>query len=519
MDIAQTALDLFLTCALFLALFAASSFIFKQRNGRMFSLLALNICLFIMAFAYLMLRNATSLRMMIDWDTVKLSGLMAFPSVWCFLALDLTIKNLKHRLWIAGTLMLFPLIFIVLRLTDATYALFYGAFTHFEGLLTWGLASVKGMAYLFFIAYMLVACLTALIVYFGAAVRYIGKTRRLLVLYLFIALLPLIGLMAEFFIPVRTGLDFLTLGALAGGILLSISILASDIRFVETIAKDALFKHDEDPLILTDDAGRMLDFNMAADALFPQLDPEVVGLPLQDILAREEHFFQRIDHPMKPDLEIKKGDTVNYYEIKSTPANNAWGRSVGRVIRLVDVTKKRKESDAMHRLATRDSLTGLLNRRQFISLAKLALQRDQIDGSGLAVIVFDLDRFKAINDTYGAAVGDEVLRTVGNLLLSHFRKSDLVGRIGGEEFAILLPSTQGADALKLAEKCCTIIRETTIVLQDQTIRLTLSGGVASTPSLEADLDLIMKSADAALREAKEKGRDRVSFAEKGGAKS
>jgi diguanylate cyclase (GGDEF)-like protein len=112
-----------------------------------------------------------------------------------------------------------------------------------------------------------------------------------------------------------------------------------------------------------------------------------------------------------------------------------------------------------------------------------------------------------------------VLRTVGNLLLSHFRKSDLVGRIGGEEFAILLPSTQGADALKLAEKCCTIIRETTIVLQDQTIRLTLSGGVASTPSLEADLDLIMKSADAALREAKEKGRDRVYFAEKGGAKS
>jgi len=168
----------------------------------------------------------------------------------------------------------------------------------------------------------------------------------------------------------------------------------------------------------------------------------------------------------------------------------------------------------MHRLATRDSLTGLLNRRQFLSLAKLAFERNAIDASGLALILFDLDRFKAINEKHGPAAGDEVLRIVGNLLISHFRKSDLVGRIGGEEFAVLLPLTSAGDAAKLAQRCCAKMRETEIGFAELAIKVTLSGGVASTPGEDADLDAILKAADWALRESKEKGRDQVTVSKK-----
>lgn len=514
MNIALTVFDLGLTCALFLGLFNASSLIFKRKNGRMFPLFLLNVCLFIMAFGYLMTQNASNLNVMENWDTVKLIGLLMFPAAWGFSALDLTRRHFKYRNLIVILLAMVSLGFIVMRLTDSEYALFYGSVMQSEGLWIRGLMSVKGPAYNYYILFASTLYFLAFATYLDAAVRYIGKLRNLYLCFMLIALFPALGLVVEMLNPGNTGLDIQVVSAILSTLALSLLILRSDLGYVETKAKSLLFKQSEDPLILTDEAGRMLDFNSTADLLFPELDPISVGRPLQDILINRKPLFQRVDHPMKPDLLMKHENGETLYNITSTPVGNAWGRSVGRLIRLSDVTQKRKESDAMHRLATRDSLTGLLNRRQFLSLAKLAFDRNQIDESGLAVILFDLDRFKAINDKHGPAAGDEVLRIIGMLLIGHFRKSDLVGRMGGEEFAVLLPSTQAIDAFKLAEKCCAKIRETEIAYLETTIRLTLSAGVSATPSEEADLDVILKSADLALRESKEKGRDRVTISKK-----
>ncbi|MGB7594399.1 MAG: diguanylate cyclase [Erysipelotrichaceae bacterium] len=514
MDIAQTVFDLLLTCALFLGLFNASSLIYKQKNGRMFTLFLLNSCLFIIAFGYLMEQNASSLQAMINWDTVKLAGLMFFPACWGFAMLGLSRRTQKYNVLFGLLMGALSITFISLRLSDATYGLFYVSVKQSAGILKWALTSVKGQAYIFFLAYLVGGAFLAFMGYMGAAVRYIGKLRNLYLRMAFIALIPLLGLIAEIVNPLKTGLDFMSLFVMVAILTLSFAILRSDFGSVETKAKALLFKQNEDPLILTDEAGRLLDFNIAADLLFPELDHTATGRPLQDILVNGKPLFQRVDHPMKPDFEVKRDKGSTFYEIKSTPVGNAWGRSVGRLIRLSDVTRKRDESDAMHRLATRDSLTGLLNRRQFLSLAKLAFERNAIDASGLALILFDLDRFKAINEKFGPAAGDEVLRIVGNLLVNHFRKSDLVGRIGGEEFAVLLPSTSAGDAAKLAERCCAKLREAEIVFAELAIKATLSGGVAATPGEEADLDTILKAADRALRESKEKGRDQVSVSKK-----
>jgi len=118
----------------------------------------------------------------------------------------------------------------------------------------------------------------------------------------------------------------MSLSAMIGILALSFSILRSDFGSVETKAKALLFKQSEDPLILTDEAGRMLDFNISADLLFPELDDTSVGRPLQDILVNGKNLFQRVDHPMKPDFEVKREKGSTFYEIKSMPVGNAWGR-------------------------------------------------------------------------------------------------------------------------------------------------------------------------------------------------
>ncbi len=514
MNITQTIFNLLMTCVLFLGLFSASSLVFKRRNGRMFSLFLLNVCLFVIAFGYLMTQNSSSLGLMENWDIVKLSAVMLFCSVWVFTALDLTRRHLKSRPLIIMLLGLFSLSFIALRLSDGAYHLFYVSLTQTSGTLIGGLISVKGPAYIYFTLYFAIGCSVAFLVYLEAAVRYIGKLRRQYILFSLIALIPLVGLVAQMLNLAGTGFDFLSLGAISGISFLSLSVLSSDYKSVETKAKELLFKQSDDPLILIDEAGRLLDFNASADLMFPELDRVFTGKPLKDILIRGNPLFQRVDHPMKPDLEVKHDNGSSLYEVRSSQVSNSWGRPIGRLIRLVDVTRKRQESEAMHRLATRDSLTGLLNRRQFLSLAKLAFDRNQIDNSGLALILFDIDHFAQINTQFGVGASDEALRLIGSLLIEHFRKSDLVGRFGGEEFAVLLPSTQASDAEKLAQRFCSKIRETNFPYMDAYFRLTFSGGVVATPGEEADLESLLKSAYVALRESKETGRDRVSVSVK-----
>jgi len=124
-------------------------------------------------------QNAPSLQIMINWDTVKLAGLMLFPACWRFAILDLSRRTQKYIFIFGILLALVSEAFIGLRLSDATYALFYVSVKQTTGILKWGLTSVKGPAYLFFPVYFGSIAFLAFMGYTGAAVRYIGKLRNI----------------------------------------------------------------------------------------------------------------------------------------------------------------------------------------------------------------------------------------------------------------------------------------------------------------------------------------------------
>lgn len=170
-----------------------------------------------------------------------------------------------------------------------------------------------------------------------------------------------------------------------------------------------------------------------------------------------------------------------------------------------------KQQDELVWMAARDALTGLYNRREFMRLAELELKRAQRLGGFTSAIVIDLDHFKAINDEHGHPAGDKVLAHVAHCLLGGVRTTDLVARIGGEEFMVLLPQTDIDSATGLAYKLRGLLNASPpAISSDLKIPVTASFGVGSLPGgNQGSVASLYAAADKALYDAKRLGRDRV----------
>jgi len=158
--------------------------------------------------------------------------------------------------------------------------------------------------------------------------------------------------------------------------------------------------------------------------------------------------------------------------------------------------------------ANRDFLTGALSRQGFEALARRYVDRVQMQARPLSLLVLDLDHFKRINDTLGHAGGDTVLRAFVQMAQAQLRPTDALGRIGGEEFALLLPETDLDGAMQLAERLRNAAAEQTVTIGAQVCRYSLSGGVAAWLHGES-FDRLSARADHALYDAKHQGRNRI----------
>ena len=166
--------------------------------------------------------------------------------------------------------------------------------------------------------------------------------------------------------------------------------------------------------------------------------------------------------------------------------------------------------DEVQRLATLDGLTGTHNRRHFMELAQLQFESARRFAQPLTAIMIDIDRFKQVNDTLGHAVGDQVLRAVAERVRNTLRAVDILGRTGGEEFAVLLPGTVRESASSvLAERIRRAVGDGAVHTDSGPVHVTISLGVASAGADCPDLAALLRAADAALYEAKQGGRNRV----------
>ena len=192
------------------------------------------------------------------------------------------------------------------------------------------------------------------------------------------------------------------------------------------------------------------------------------------------------------------------YLVKGEITPGSLERSLRYALQLSDTLKQLKL------LATRDELTGLVNRREFDRVLAEESERARRFKRPLALIMCDLDHFKNVNDSHGHPAGDAVLKAAAAVLLAGVRTIDRVARVGGEEFAILLMETDRIEALIAAERLVSTMRAKKISLPDgKVLSVTLSAGVAMFPLQANDSETLVKAADEALYVAKRAGRDRA----------
>ena len=161
------------------------------------------------------------------------------------------------------------------------------------------------------------------------------------------------------------------------------------------------------------------------------------------------------------------------------------------------------------RLAATDFLTGVWNRRRFMELGKAEVARVRRSGRCFGTVMIDVDHFKTVNDTYGHDVGDSVLRTLAEACVDRLRNVDIVGRMGGEEFALILPETDPQGAKLTVERLREYLGELAVPIDSGTLKVTVSAGVTTVHDPRDSIEAALKRADEALYEAKGSGRNKT----------
>ncbi|WNJ98219.1 diguanylate cyclase [Thalassospiraceae bacterium LMO-JJ14] len=186
----------------------------------------------------------------------------------------------------------------------------------------------------------------------------------------------------------------------------------------------------------------------------------------------------------------------------------------GGVITLyTDITERKAFEKRLIDMATRDELTGLVNRREFFTLAHHEEERAKREGHIVSVMMADADYFKKVNDTYGHAIGDDVLRDLADNCRKIFRKTDIVGRYGGEEFAVVLPGANEDMAKIIAERLRASIEDSVVDSEKGDVKYTISIGIACATGKDFKIEEVLDRADRALYTAKAQGRNRAVFDE------
>lgn len=229
----------------------------------------------------------------------------------------------------------------------------------------------------------------------------------------------------------------------------------------------------------------------------------------QNALQHFEEYYrsERVVFDEESDRRLKTIEIIHQVE---TARKDAEIYQLRNVELQQEVEERKRAQAALERLATTDTLTGLANRRYFIELAERVFYQAQRYNRPLSVVMIDVDNFKHINDTFGHAAGDEVLRAVARRMQEVLRRSDILGRYGGDEFVMLLPETGQEGARRMTERLRAAVATMAGALPELDVPVSLSIGlVSATRMASLTLDALLQYADKALYASKQAGRDRV----------
>lgn len=326
-----------------------------------------------------------------------------------------------------------------------------------------------------------------------------------------IGLIFLFGLLKSAFLEgTSINIPIVTL-YLPGSLILAYNLYRHNFFYVSPIARDKVFDVIEQGIIVTDGSGLIVDKNPFAVRLLNSyfgVQEETVGKKIGEAFGAYPTWVEFTQNSVIGELEVEQhDDSPHYIHIKVYPLQSQRGTLIGSVTIMRDITAVRLQELALKQKAEMDGLTGLLNRDAFMCAFTLVLEESSTMGENVSVLMIDIDKFKEINDTFGHESGDRVIASLADLLRGVLRRKDIIGRIGGDEFAAVLPGVNRIEAMEIAQRILKITEESVVQLEEaKVIGFTMSIGICDNEVI-AKAENMLKCADKAMYSAKNNKRN------------
>ncbi len=306
------------------------------------------------------------------------------------------------------------------------------------------------------------------------------------------------------------------------GCFVSINQHRNRLRLIENEDRvKSMSKASHDALIMVNSIGNITFWNPAAEEMFGYSEAEALGKDLHHLITKPvdaEKAYTGLLEFAKTGQGPVMSRVIEMVAVRKSGEVFAVERSVApfrfqgewyAVGSVRDITARKQFEKRLKEMATTDELTGLYNRRYFMETAESQIKQAIRYQRPFSMMMFDLDHFKRINDTFGHDAGDRVLQAAAKVMQEIFRSVDLIGRIGGEEFAVAMPETDLDMAKKAGERLRDSLMQARVKIRDESIRFTASIGITHLTSPQTTLAQMLKQADESLYRAKNEGRNRV----------
>ncbi|MFD0960525.1 histidine kinase N-terminal 7TM domain-containing diguanylate cyclase [Paenibacillus chungangensis] len=480
------------------------------------TLVAITILQGIYIFAFAFELSGDNLEVIKRWITVEYIGIAYTPVVGLLLVLQYTSRTPpRAALYL---LFLIPTVTLLLVATNDWHHLFYksvyfrpGAYTPLVDVQYSYWYIVHG-AYTF--SCLLVGIVLLLKQWRGTKRTYKGQ----LVALLGGQLIPIVTTFLYVIGKTPYGMDLIPFVLSLTTALYIWAMRSTGLMTISPIAKEHIVESMREGVIVLDLKDRLIDYNAAVRTMFPGQWQIAIGKPMaelwQDLIGLKGPLPGARPNGSEGMQEMKRPDArtgaCHYYQVRYSAIRNRSGDTVGKLLMFIDITELKQLQEKLKVQAYYDGLTGIFNRTQFILRARGLLQRHRTRGMAASVVLFDIDCFKEVNDTYGHETGDRVIQHVVSVSRRFVTGDMLLARYGGEEFVLLLPEMELGDAAAYVEGLRASLAAESFQAPDGPLSVTASFGVAAlSPDCES-IEQLLRHADAALYEAKRAGRNKVS---------
>ena len=444
------------------------------------------------------------------WLHVQYLGIVFVPVFWLLLVCHYTKAKVLKKRWVRMLLYIFPLLILLAQYTNEMHHLFYRSMYLVHTADMTITVTEKGILYWINLTYMYITLLYGdyllLKIYPKVAGSYRWQLRGLLIGSFFPYMgnaLYLLGLSPEhidlspFMIAVSTPIY-------------GWSLFYFQMLDLVPIARDRIFENMYDAVVVTDVYGRLVDYNKAAKRVFPVLSAMHLGNSLEELHFLPEFLITEERQPAEFEISLDTEGRICDYYVRSSLVNSNRGIPMGRIFSLHDVSEKVQLVRQLKYLAMIDETTQIYNRRNFMRKSEFLYEKARKEQQTMLMILFDIDYFKRVNDTYGHAAGDHALYTAAQTCLALLPTDAVFGRYGGEEFCCCMTGISLEQGCRMAEIMKNSLEKTKLQEGGNEFCITASFGIAFAKNAQkttvADL---LKEADQGMYQAKNAGRNRV----------